>query len=125
MKRKRPKLEYGIFCEVYGKNIRNLVIEFLVENQGVEFAIGDMAKELNISRPKAYEKIDEFEKKDLVKKSRIVSGTQLYLLNEKNRISKLWIKNFKECLKIVIEESEEKPNYSASSSISTISAKGF
>ena len=37
----------GAFCEVYGVTIRNRVIEYLLENQDIDFAIGDMAKEID------------------------------------------------------------------------------
>ena len=72
----------GTFCETYGNTINNRIFEYLLENQNLDFAIGDMAKELHISRPKAYEVINSFEGKDYVKKSRIVGKTQLYLLNK-------------------------------------------
>lgn len=102
------KVEYGVFCQVYGKNLRNLVIEYLLENRRLDFAVGDMAEELKISRPKAYEIVKELGKEGFVKKSRIVAGTQLYLVNEKDKKVKLLLNNFKECIKLVLEEYEEK-----------------
>ena len=119
MKRKE-KIEYGAFCELYGESLRNLVVEYLLENKELDFAVGDMAEELNISRPKAYEIIKKLEKEGYVKKSRVVAGTQLFLLNEKSRKVKLLLKDFKECLRIVVEEYEEKP----SSYVSTSSGIG-
>ena len=113
--------EYGMFCEVYGKSLRNLIIEFLLENKGLDFAIGDAAKELGMSRPAAYKIIKELENEKIVKKSRVVSGTQLYLLNEENIKAKLLIKNFKECLKIVVEE--ESQNHAGNVSAGAVSAK--
>lgn len=107
--KKEGELEFGAFCELYGKSIRNLVIEYLLENRGLDFAIGDMAKELNISRPKAYEVIKDFEKRGFVIKKRVVSGTQLYILNEKGWEVKQLVKNFKECIKRIIEEQTETP----------------
>ncbi|MFC1691746.1 hypothetical protein ACFL0W_06215 [Nanoarchaeota archaeon] len=96
----------GAFCEIYGNTIHNKVLEYLLENQDLDFAIGDMAKEIKISRPKAYEVIKEFEKKNYVKKSRVIGKTQLYQLNKNNKIVKLFLKNFKACLKLVLEEYE-------------------
>jgi len=96
----------GIFCEVYGKSMHNLVLEYLLENQGLDFAIGDVAKEVKISRPKAYEVVKELEKKGFVKKNRVVGKTQLYLLDKSNKIVKLLVRNFKECLKIAYEEKD-------------------
>ena len=95
-----------------------------------DFAIGDIAKFLKISRPKTYEVIKEFEKKGYVKKSRIVGKTQLYKLNKENKRVKLFLKDFKECLRIVVEEElkkqkkkSKKSSIEFSSNIGTISAK--
>ena len=66
-----------------------------------------MAKELQISKPKAYEIIGEFEKKGYLKKSRIVGKTQLYILNKENSRVKLFLNDFKECLRLVVEENSE------------------
>lgn len=100
--------DIGVFCETYGNTINNQILEYLLENQDIDFAIGDMVKETGISKPKAYEVIKEFEKKGYVKKSRIIGKTQLYLLNKENKRVKLFLKDFRECLKIVVEEYEEK-----------------
>lgn len=101
----------GAFCEIYGNTIRNRVIEFLMENHRLDFAVGDMAKELSISRPKAYEIINNFEEKKYVKKSRIIGKTQLYILNKQNNIVRLLLKNFKNCLRVVLNEHSEKTNF--------------
>jgi|SRR3989338_183066 len=100
--------EIGAFCEAYGNTIPNRILEYLMENEDLDFAVGDMAKELQISKPKAYEIIGGFEKKGYVKKSRIVSKTQLYALNKDDKRVKLFLKDFKECLRIVAEENSEK-----------------
>ena len=86
-------MKFGIFCEIYGKTLRNLVIEYLLEMRNLDFAVGDMAEEIE----------------NIVKKSRTVSGTQLYILNKNNIKVKLLTKTFKECLNLVIENHQEKP----------------
>ena len=98
----------GAFCETYGSTIQNRILEYMLENQDLDFAIGNMANELNISRPKAYEVIANFMQKGFVKKSRMISKTQLYILNKENVRVQLFIKDFKECLRLVAEEHEEK-----------------
>lgn len=97
----------GAFCQTYGKTIDNRILEYLLENQELDFAVGDMAKELKISKPKAYEVIKSFEKKEYIKKSRIIGKTQLYILNKENRRVQLFLKDFKECLRIIVEEYSE------------------
>ena len=99
--------EIGAFCETYGNTIPNRILEYLMENEDLDFAVGDMAKELQISKPKAYEIIGKFEKKGYVRKSRIVGKTQLYILNKENSRVKLFLRDFKECLRIVAEEYSE------------------
>lgn len=94
----------GAFCEIYGNTISNRILEYLLENQGLDFAIGDMAKELEISRPKAYAVIADFMLKGYVKRSRVIGKTQLYLLNKENLRVKLFSRDFKECLRLVAEE---------------------
>lgn len=92
----------GAFCEVYGSTIGNMVMEYLLENRGLDFAVGD--KELGISRPKAYDVIKAFEKQGYACKSRVIGKTQLYLLDKDNERVKLFIKSFNECLRIIAEE---------------------
>lgn len=96
--------EIGAFCETYGNTIHNRILEYTLENLDLDFAIGDMAKELDISRPKAYEEIKKFEEKDYIKKTRVVGKTQLYILNKNNNRVKLFLKDFKECLRLVVED---------------------
>jgi predicted transcriptional regulator len=102
--------EGGIFCETYGTNARNMILEHLLENQGLDFAIGDIAKQTGISRPKAYEVIREFEKKGFIKKSRVIGKTQLYIMNKADLRVKLFTRDFKECLRFAYE----KKNHSSS-----------
>lgn len=99
----------GAFCLSYGITIRNRILEYLLENQGLDFAVGDVAKELEISRPKTYEIINDFLNKNFILKSRIIGRTQLYILNKQNARVKLFLKDFKECLKIVVAEHSVKP----------------
>lgn len=97
----------GAFCETYGNTIRNKILEYILENKDIDFAVGDMAKELGISKPKCYEIIKEFKKKGYILESRIIGKTQLYGINGDNKRVKLFLKNFMECLKIIAEEYQE------------------
>ena len=99
--------ETGVFCETYGNTIHNRILEYMLENQDIDFAVGDMAKELGISKPKSYEVIKYFETKNYVQKSRLVGKTQLYKLNKDNKKVKLFLRDFKECLRLVVEEYSE------------------
>lgn len=96
--------EISRFRKIYGNNVNNKILEYLLENQDIDFAVGTMCEELEISKPRSYEIIQEFEKKKYILKSRIVSKTQLYRLNKENEDVKIFLRNFNECLKIVINE---------------------
>jgi len=99
--------QIGAFCETYGNTISNRILEYMMENQDLDFAVGDMAKELGISRPKAYETIGVLEKKGYARKSRIIGKTQLYILNKENERVKLFLRDFRECLRLVADEHSE------------------
>ncbi|MBT7903600.1 hypothetical protein HN587_07085 [Candidatus Woesearchaeota archaeon] len=95
--------EYGAFCELYGKTLRNKVLEQILERGRLDFAVSDLLEEINISKPKLYEIIRELEETNILVKSRIVGPTQLFLLNTNSQKVRLLNKNFKECLKLIIE----------------------
>ncbi len=101
--------ECGIFCEIYGNTIRNRVVEYLLENRGLDFAASTLSKELSISRPKAYGIINELLLKAYIQKSRIVGRTQLYRLDTKHRIIRLMAGNFDECLRLAAESAIPEP----------------
>ena len=100
--------EYGAFCNLYGKTLRNSVLEYMLEMDNLDFAVGDVAAELSISRPKMYQIIKHLEKENIDKKTRTVAGTQLYSLNTSSKPVKLLKKSFKECLKLIIGSHSEK-----------------
>ncbi|MBU0758091.1 MAG: hypothetical protein KKF44_08535 [Nanoarchaeota archaeon] len=103
--------EMGKFCEIYDNSIRNRVLEYVLENQDIDFSVPDMARELGISKPKAYEEILEFSEKRVIIKSRIVGKTQLYMLDKNNRLSQIYLRNFNECLRMAIESAENTYDY--------------
>jgi len=103
------KNEYGTFCKIYGKSLRNKVLEFILELRELDFAVSDILGEINISKPKLYQIIKELEEENIIKKSREVSGTQLFILNKKDEKVKLLIQSFNECLRKVIDELKEYP----------------
>ena len=101
--------EYGTFCKIYGKSLRNKVLEFILELGELDFAVSDILEEVNISKPKLYQIIKELEEENIIKKSREVSGTQLFILNKKDEKVNLLIQSFNECLRKVIDELKEYP----------------
>jgi len=84
----------GRFCEILEKTPRNLVIEFLLEMRGLDFSIGDIAKNISLNRATTYNVMKEFIKKKWVVSTRKVSGSNMYKLNTNNKDVKVLIKIF-------------------------------
>ena len=88
----------GIFCDIYGKSLRNQILEFILEFDELDFAVSDI--EVDLSKPRKYQLIRQLEKEGIIIKSRVVGGTQLYNLNENNLKVKLLVETFNKCLKL-------------------------
>ena len=54
--------KYGEFCEIFGITPRNRIIEFFLEMRGLDFSIGDVAKETELNRATTYNTIEELTK---------------------------------------------------------------
>ncbi|MFA5797223.1 MAG: winged helix-turn-helix domain-containing protein [Candidatus Woesearchaeota archaeon] len=113
----KKKYDYGAYCEVYGKNLYNLVWEDLLIYSEGGVAVGDLARDIGISRPKAYQFIKEFLKKGYLVKGRVIGRTQMYIVNKENIIVKIYIRNFRECLKMVADEYKPKTNGRVAASV--------
>ena len=97
MNKKRQKTSRGVsmgakpktlFTEVLGENARVKVIEFFVENRELDFGVGDIARETNLSRQMVYNVIEKFIEKDIIKETRPLLNKQMYGLNEGSRVVK-------------------------------------
>ena len=103
--------ETGAFCKAYGNSARNRILEHLLENDGLDFAAGDVARETRLSRPKTYEVILRLEKEGMAQKSRVVGRTQLYRLDGQSQLVRLFRRDFLECLRIVAGENSSKGGF--------------
>ena len=100
--------KWGEFCEVFGVNPRNRVLEFFLTFRSFDSGIGDIAEETGLNRATTYNVMEELIKEKYVIPTRKVSGTQLYKLNkEKNEVNIL-LKAFKMVLKKILDEYVEK-----------------
>ena len=100
--------KWGEFCEVFGVNPRNRVLEFFLTFRSCDSCIGDIAEETGLNRATTYNVMEELIKEKYVIPTRKVSGTQLYKLNkEKNEVNIL-LKAFKMVLKKILDEYVEK-----------------
>ncbi len=97
-------MNYGEFCKLYGKTLRNKILEHILELDNLDFAVSDILEFIDISKPKLYQIIKELEKEKIIKKSRIISNTQLYKLNKSNINTKLLIDSFNRCINKTLEK---------------------
>jgi sugar-specific transcriptional regulator TrmB len=106
--------EKDAYCEVYGYTIENKVLGFLLcFSDGITAC--DVSRLEKISKPKVYEVINEFMKKGYVVKGRVIGKTQLYNLNKEHPHVKIFLRNFRECLRMVADEYSEKEKVHKSS----------
>jgi DNA-binding Lrp family transcriptional regulator len=80
------------------------MLEHILTYTNLDFAVSDILDEVSISKPKAYTEISKLEQEGVIKKSRIVGGTQLFKLDLNNPIVLQLRKSFEECLKQTINE---------------------
>ena len=62
------------------------IIDFLLENKGMDFSKSDIAKGSGISRASLFNYWNEIEKHSIVKVTRSFGKTRLYTINTKNPI---------------------------------------
>lgn len=102
------KIKGGQFCNVFGNNPRNKIIEFLIETRELDYSIGDIAKETNLNRATTYNIVTELINEKYIIPTRRVSNSQLYKLNESKEEVKILIKVFNMILNKIVEKHSEK-----------------
>lgn len=80
------------------------IVDFLLDNKGMDFSKTDIAKGAEISRASLFNYWAELEKHGIVKATRSFGNTKLYTLNSKNPVTQKII----ELEKTLIAESLEK-----------------
>src|SRR3989338_1430067 len=64
------------------------IIDFLIENKGMDFTKKDIIEEAEISKASLFNYWGELEKYNIVKMTRAFGKTKLYILNTENPITK-------------------------------------
>ncbi|MEK6943286.1 MAG: hypothetical protein AABX00_04450 [Nanoarchaeota archaeon] len=82
------------------------IVDFLLDNKGMDFSKTDIAKGAEISRASLFNYWAEIEKHGIVKTTRSFGKTKLYTLNSKNPVTQKII----ELEKTLIAEALEKAN---------------
>ena len=99
---------YGEFCEIFGTNPRNRIIEFFLEMRGLDFSIGDVARETGLNRATTYNTIEGLVEAKYLIPTRKVSGAQLYILNVEKEEVKVLINTFNMVLQRIAQKYKEK-----------------
>ena len=78
----------SLFLGLTGKMPLFLIIDFLVENKGMDYTKTDIENGAGISRASLFNYWPELERHGVVKVTRRFGKTKLYILNVKNPITK-------------------------------------
>ncbi|HLD33230.1 MAG TPA: hypothetical protein VJB66_00795 [Candidatus Nanoarchaeia archaeon] len=100
--------ETGAFCNLFGGTPRNRILEFFLEMRGMDYGIGDVAREAGLNRATTYNTMEELLKSGLIIPTRKLGKTQLYSLDLKNSEVQFLIKIFDRVLEHVVASYEEK-----------------
>tara|TARA_Y100000310_G_scaffold285479_1_gene308953 strand:+ start:514 stop:834 length:321 start_codon:yes stop_codon:yes gene_type:complete len=102
------KTKWGEFCNIFGTNPRNRILEFFLEGRELDFALGDVAKETGLNRATAYNKLAELIEEGYLIPTRKISGGQLYKLNKQKKEVMLLISAFNMVLRRIAKEHPKK-----------------
>ena len=81
------KMENSLLLNLTGDMPLFKIIDFLLENKGMDFSKSDIAKGAEISRASLFNYWNEIEKHGIVKVTRSFGKTKLYTLNSKNPVT--------------------------------------
>lgn len=96
--------ERSLLLQLTGEMPLFKIIDFLVDNKGMDFTKKDIIEGADISRASLFNYWSELEKYGMVKVTRRFGKTKLYTLNSKS----LLIKKILDLEKVLISESMEK-----------------
>ncbi len=84
------------------------IIDFLLENKGMDFSKSDISKGAMISRASLFNYWNEIEKYGIVKATRSFGKTKLYTLNTKNPVTQKIIELEKTLISEAIDKASKK-----------------
>lgn len=99
--------EKSLLLKLTGEMPLFKIIDFLVENKGMDFDKTEIAKGANISRASLFNYWNELEKHGFVRATRQFGKTKLYTINSKSPI----MKRILELEKALISEALKKKSY--------------
>lgn len=84
------------------------IIDFLLDNKGMDFSKTDIAKGAEISRASLFNYWNEIEKHGIVKTTRSFGKTKLYTLNSKNPVTQKIIELEKTLIAEALDKTSKK-----------------
>lgn len=78
----------SVLIEFFGNNPLIRIMDFLIENKGLDYSKQEIAEGAKISRTTLYKFWDKIEKMSLVKETRRFANARLFVLDEENLIVK-------------------------------------
>jgi len=81
-------MEKSLLLQLTGEMPLFKIIDFLLENKGLDFDKSNIAEGADISRASLFNYWDELEKREIVKVTRRFGKTKLYALNTNSLITK-------------------------------------
>ena len=75
-----------VIDEILGSNAYIKILDCLIDGREFDYSIKDIGKAANITRQYTYKVINALLGHGVVKKTRLLSGIQLYQINEDNTI---------------------------------------
>ena len=82
--------ELSLFLQRFGDTAKHRIIDFLLENPGVDYTKAEIAKHAGISRPALYAVWKGLEKDKLVKHTRIIGRARLFTFNKESEAGKFY-----------------------------------
>jgi predicted transcriptional regulator len=74
--------------EVLGNSAPVRVLDYLIDGREFDYSIRDISEETNITRQHVYKVVNALMKYGIIKKTRLLSGIQLYKIDKDNIITK-------------------------------------
>lgn len=81
-------MEKSLLIKFLGENPRFEIIDFLIENKGIDVTKKDIIEGAGISRASLFKYWNQIEKQEIVSVTRQFGKTKLYTLNSENPIVK-------------------------------------
>ena len=99
----------SLLLNLTGEHPLYKIIDFLIDNKGLDLTKTDIAKGADISRASLFNYWPELEKYNIVKVTRRFGKTKLYVLNVKSPITQRILELEKTLIQQTMEKAQKKP----------------